>query len=324
MFLKASCQLEIISYKWWKQVAIHPGNLWGVEQQCLCQHGRKVIFICLLVNSEDGQTTRTEIARLENQTRKKLGILHFPKYFIGPLFCWSHASSIVPLKGPSKCLMARTRGRLVGIAKIPRTPSRKYRPPGTCIPQKPSTKQSVYTVFTLWNTESVGISVFWQDRLRPQPEYRDNTEYRSILVTVYRLSKNLIPPKLSSNPDECVAKVLPPIGNSEITQLSLFPFHILLPQLHFSLFIVQFFSLERLTGMVFEVFLLMCPGLRCWVLVLIWQQMSYPNGLTLVWRFTSPHVPTRSRPILNLGTLQPVLQQLPIVTMKFEIDVGEF
>ena len=44
--------------------------------------------------------------------------MHFPNYFIGPLVCWSHVGSIVPLKGPSKCLMARARGRLVGIAKI--------------------------------------------------------------------------------------------------------------------------------------------------------------------------------------------------------------
>ena len=78
-----------------------------------------------------------------------------PNYFIGPLVCWSNAGLIVPLKGP-----------LVGIAKIPCTRSRKYRPPGpgTCIPKEPSTKPStfiqlVYTVFTLWNTESVGISV---------------------------------------------------------------------------------------------------------------------------------------------------------------------
>ena len=77
---------------------------------------------------------------------------------------------------------------------------------------------------------------------------------------------------------------------TRITQLSLFPFHILLRQLHFRLFIVLFFSLKRLTGMVFDVFLLMCPGLRFWVLVLIWQQTRYPNGLTLVRRFTSPNI----------------------------------
>ena len=49
---------------------------------------------------------------------------------------------------------------------------------------------------------------------------------------------------------------------TRITQLSLCSFHILLSQLHFSLFIVLFFSLERLTGMVFDIFLLMCPGSR--------------------------------------------------------------
>ena len=47
----------------------------------------------------------------------------FPNYFIGPLVCWSHAGLIVPLKGPSKCLMARPHGRLVGIAKILRMQS---------------------------------------------------------------------------------------------------------------------------------------------------------------------------------------------------------
>ena len=88
------------------------------------------------------------------------GISHFPNYFIGPLVCWSHAGLIVPLKGPSKSLMACARGRLVGIAKIPRTRSCKYHPPDTC-----TFIQSVYTVFTLWNTKSVGISLFWQDRL---------------------------------------------------------------------------------------------------------------------------------------------------------------
>ena len=109
---------------------------------------------------------RTSMGHWNNwRSAKYPGISHFPNYFIGPLVCWSHAGSIVPLKGPSKCLMARA--RVVGIAKIPRTRSRKYRPPG--IPKKPSTKpstfiQSVYTVFTLWNTESVCISVFWQDR----------------------------------------------------------------------------------------------------------------------------------------------------------------
>ena len=39
----------------------------------------------------------------------------------------------------------------------------------------------------------------FDDDVIAQPEYHDNTEYRSIFVTVYRLSKNLILPKLNVN-----------------------------------------------------------------------------------------------------------------------------
>ncbi len=54
------------------------------------------------------------------------------------------------------------------------------------------------------------------------------------------------------------------------------------------------------------------------------KQVRYPNGLTLVWIFTYLHKPTRSRPILNLGTLQPLQQQLPIVTIFKSIIIQEF
>ena len=118
-----------------------------------------------------------------------------------------------------------------------------------------------------------------------------------------------------------VLKVLPPIGNSDHSIVSVSVSYSS-PSTTFQPFHLTVFQFGKADWDGFQCFLADVP----WSLVLsLGPDLAADElSLTLVWRFTSPHVPTRSRPILNLGTLQPVLQQLPIVTMKFEIDVGEF
>ena len=94
-----------------------------------------------------------------------------------------------------------------------------------------------------------------------------------------------------------------------IIQSCLFQSRINPPQPHSIHSTVPFFSLGRLTGMVFDTSLLIFLGHMFSVLVLIWQLKSYPNGFALVSRLTSPHVLTRVRLILNPGTPQSVLRQ---------------
>ena len=150
------------------------------------------------------------LSKVWSNQHGQMGNCEIPRYFALPqLFQWP-ISLLVP------CWFDRTFERLVGIAKIPCTRSRKYRLPGTCIPKKPSTKQSVhvYTVFTLWNTGILKRSMcsyaepwllwWWCHRPSqntaiipntaaiPNTVVISNIEYRGILVMVYRLSKKLI------------------------------------------------------------------------------------------------------------------------------------